>query len=244
VKVALFSDVHSNLEALIACLSHAAERGVRRFVCLGDSVGYGPDPRLALGLIMALPRLVAVKGNHDEALVAPDRPMPPEVAQALSWTRAHLSARQHAFLARLPYLVRDERATYAHASAESPERWEYISSVEQAAVCANAAERTLVFIGHVHVPRVYYETPGGRRRELAPDDGQAIPLSPRVRYVVNVGSVGQPRDGNDAACYVIHDRARETIEFHRVPYDHGRTARKIRERGLPPWFARRLAEGR
>lgn len=244
MKVAVLSDVHSNLEALTACLAHAAGRGAERFACLGDCVGYGPDPRLALALIMALPGLVAVKGNHDEALLAPDRPMPEEVGAVLAWTRAQLAPAQRAFLAGLPCVVREERVAYAHASAESPRGWEYVESSERAAVCAEAAGRDVVFIGHVHVPRVHYRTPGGRWRELVPEDGQALPLSPRGRYVVNAGSVGQPRDGNPAACYVLHDRAAGTATFHRVPYDYARTARKIVERGLPGWFARRLAEGR
>lgn len=244
MKVAILSDVHGNLEALTACLAHAAHEGAERFVCLGDSVGYGPDPRLTLGSLMSLRGLVAVRGNHDEALLAPDRPMPPEVAQVLAWTRAQLGTSQRAFLAGLPYIVRDDSVAYAHASAAAPERWEYIESPERAAVCADAAERPLVFIGHVHVPRVYYETPGGRLRELVPEDGQAVPLSPRGRYVVNAGSVGQPRDGNSAACYVIHDRTTDAVVFHRVPYDHRRTADKILQRALPPWFARRLSEGR
>lgn len=244
MKVAILSDVHSNLEALTACLAHAAGQGAERFACLGDCVGYGPDPRLTMGLLMSLRGLVAVRGNHDEALLTPDRTMPPDVAQALSWTYAQLSTAQRDFLAGLPYILRDESAAYAHASAASPGGWEYIESPERAVVCADAAARPIVFIGHVHVPRVYYETPGGRLRELVPEDGHAVPLSPRGRYVVNVGSVGQPRDGNTAACYVVHDRAAGAVVFHRVPYDHDRTARKIRERALPAWFARRLSEGR
>ncbi len=244
MRVAILSDVHANIEALSACLAHAAARDAERFVCLGDSVGYGPDPRLVLGLVMSLPGLVAVRGNHDEAVLARERPMPPEVAEVVNWTRGQLSPAQRAFLAGLPYLVRDETVAYVHASAESPNRWEYIESPERAAACADAAERRLVFVGHVHIPRIYYETPGGRWREYSPEDGHAVPLSPRGRYVVNVGSVGQPRDGNSASCYVIHDRGRNTIVFHRVPYDYVRTARRIRERALPPRFAHRLAEGR
>lgn len=244
MKVAILSDIHSNLEALTACLAHAAREGAERFVCLGDSVGYGPDPRLALGLLMALPGLVAVKGNHDEALLASERPMPGDVADALAWTRRQLAPAQRAFLAGLPYLVREDRVAYVHASAVSPADWEYIESPERALACADAAGRPVVFFGHVHVPRVYYETPGGRLRELVPEAGQAVPLSAHGRYVVNVGSVGQPRDGRTEACYVVHDRTAGTLVFHRVPYDYGETARKILARSLPVRFARRLSEGR
>lgn len=245
MKTAILSDVHSNLEALDACVSHAAANGAGRFACLGDSVGYGPDPRDTVARLMSLPGLVAVRGNHDAALDAPPTSaMRPDIRHSLEWTRGQLTAPQRRFLAELPYVARDDAALYVHASAQAPEGWEYVETPEQATRCLAAADRPLVFIGHVHVPRVYYETPEGQMRELDPEPGVAIPISRAMRYVVNVGSVGQPRDGIPAACYCLYDSDARELRFFRVPYDHRSTARKLLAAGLPAAFARRLAQGR
>ncbi len=244
MKTAILSDVHSNLEALNACVSHAVADGASRFVCLGDSIGYGPDPADTVARLMSLPRLVAVRGNHDQALDEPSATMPADIRRVIEWTRGQLTAPQRRFLTELPYVARDDGALYVHASAHSPESWEYVETPEQAADCLAAADRPLVFIGHVHVPRVYYETPEGQLRELVPEPGVAIPISRAMRYVVNVGSVGQPRDGIPAACYCLFDSDSRELRFARVPYDHGSTARKLLAAGLPAAFARRLALGR
>ncbi len=245
MRIAIFSDIHSNLEALTRACEHVAAHGAERYVCLGDFIGYGADPAPALERVMALPGLIAVRGNHDEALFREmGREAFPEIRHAIAWTRAQLSSAQLEFLANLPLLARDGLATYVHASAHRPDAWEYLRMPEQIHACLEAAGTPLTFIGHVHVPRVFYETAGGAMRELAPQDGVAIPLSPSARYVVNVGSVGQPRDGNNAACCVLYDDVAGEVTFHRLAYDYATTATKIRAAGLSPFFAERLAYGR
>jgi diadenosine tetraphosphatase ApaH/serine/threonine PP2A family protein phosphatase len=245
MRIAVFSDVHSNLEALERCLAHARAQGAERYVCLGDMVGYGADPAATLQTIMGLPGLIAVRGNHDESLFRdPGDGAPPQVRAAAAWTRAQLSAAQLEFLNRLPYLRRESAATYVHASAAEPTHWEYVRSSEAASRCLAASESPLTFFGHVHETRIFYETAAGAMREFTPVNGEAIPLSPRSRYLINVGSVGQPRDGNAAAGYVLYDEARAEVTFHRLAYDYQRTARKIRAAGLPPFYAERLARGR
>jgi diadenosine tetraphosphatase ApaH/serine/threonine PP2A family protein phosphatase len=244
VKTAILSDVHSNLEALERCCSHARAQGAQRFVCLGDIIGYGADPRAVLDLLMSLPGLVALRGNHDQALFRdPGDHAPQAVRAALTWTRAQLSKTQLEFLATLPYLWREDGVTYAHASAEQPARWEYVRMPEQAERCLAAAGTPLVFIGHVHEPKIYYETAAGALREFTPVRDQVIPLSGRSRYVVNVGSVGQPRDGDAASSYVLHDAAHSEVTFHRLAYDYHTTGRKIRAVGLSAYYADRLARG-
>lgn len=135
-------------------------------------------------------------------------------------------------------------ATFVHASAHRPADWDYLYAPEQIHACLEDAGTQLTFIGHVHVPRVFYEMPGADVREFEPPDGVPIPLSPYRRYVINVGSVGQPRDGNNAASYVLYDDALAEITFHRLAYDYAATAAKIRAAGLSPFFAERLAYGR
>ena len=149
-----------------------------------------------------------------------------------------------AFLEGLPYLQSKGRATYVHSSAAAPARWEYLRMPEQLEACMQAAPTPVTFVGHVHVPKVFYRTPGGDVRELDPPSGVPIPLSPGSRYVISVGSVGQPRDGNNAACYVMYDDEAEEIVFYRLPYDYVEAGRKILAARLDPYFAERLAHGR
>ncbi len=245
MKTAILSDIHSNLEALERVCEHAAALGAQRYVCLGDFIGYGADPVPTLRRIMELPGLVAVRGNHDAALFHDlGLGVPADIRWASDWTRARLLPTQLEFLAGLPLLYREARATYVHASAYDPERWEYLLMPDQIAACLEAAGTSVTFIGHVHVPRVFYETAAGSVREFEPESGDPIPLSPRTRYVVNVGSVGQPRDGNNAACFVLYDEDTATVTFHRLAYNHQASAAKIRAAGLNPFFADRLAQGR
>ncbi len=245
MRSAILSDLHSNLEALTRCCEHAAGQNVARYICLGDCIGYGADPRATLELLMGLPGLIAVRGNHDEALFRDmSREAMPAVNRAIAWTRQQLTLGQLQFLSALPYLYQEAGATYVHASAHGPELWEYVFMPEQAEACMQAAGTPLTFIGHVHEPRVFYTTAEGRVRELVPPSGVSIPLSPRSRYVINVGSVGQPRDGNNAACYLIHDPDAGELTFHRLPYDYLSAGRKIRAARLDPDFAARLAAGR
>ncbi len=245
MKIAIFSDVHSNLEALQRCCDHAAEQGAERYVCLGDIIGYGADPGPTLERLMALPGLIAIRGNHDETLFRdPGDGAPPPVRHALSWTREQLSAAQLDFLSALPYSVQRDDVTYVHASADNPQNWEYVRIAEQAERCIHAARTALTFIGHTHEPYVFYETAGGQIRELRPASGRPIPLSPRSRYLVNVGSLGQPRDGNASTCYVLHNEDHAELTFFRLSYDFQRTAGKIRAAGLAPHYADRLAVGR
>jgi len=245
VKTAILSDIHSNLEALERVCEHAAARGAQRYICLGDFIGYGADPVPTLARIMALPGLVAVRGNHDAALFRDlGLEVPADIRQSNDWTRAQLPPAQLAFLAGLPLLHREAQATYVHASAHEPEQWDYLRMPDQIHACLAAAGTPIVFIGHVHVPCVFYETGAGTVRELTPENDVPIPLSPRTRYVVNVGSVGQPRDGNNATGFVLYDEDVATVTFHRLAYDYPACAAKIRAAGLSPFFADRLAQGR
>lgn len=245
MKTAILSDIHSNLEALTRCREHAETQGVERYICLGDCVGYGADPAATMTLLLSLPGLIAVRGNHDEALFQDmGAAVPPGVQEAIQWTLAQLTPEQRMFLENLPYVHREDSTTYAHASASHPEQWEYLKMPEQITACLDAAGTPLTFIGHVHIPSVFYETMGGNIRELSPRQREPIPLSPRSRYVINVGSVGQPRDGNNASCYVIYDDVLAEVTFYRLPYNYLSTANKIRAAHLDSFFADRLSYGR
>lgn len=243
--VAFLSDVHSNLEALEACLKHAGENGAGRYVFLGDFVGYGADPE---GVVAAVVRraaegAVAVKGNHDEAIEKRAAYMNDATKESIEWTRKVLSTESKAFLASLPLLVREEAMCFVHASAVAPARWDYVDTPAAARRSVEAAQATYTFCGHVHEQVLYFEGSPGHWSTFQPIPGSPVPVRGHRRWLALVGSVGQPRDGRPAAAYALFDQLREQVTFHRVAYDHLAAARKIRQAGLPETHAHRVEKG-
>jgi diadenosine tetraphosphatase ApaH/serine/threonine PP2A family protein phosphatase len=247
MKLALLADVHANLEALRACLDHAAAQGAERLAFLGDLVGYGADPAAVVDVVRAhVDRgALAVRGNHDDAALHGDSESMHQVAvRAIEWTHASLSSPQRAFLGALPLVVREDRLLLVHASAELPGEWIYVTDPARAAAgLAAAAPASWVFCGHVHEPVLYTQGATGRPVPFRPVPGVAIPVPLHRRWLAVVGSAGQPRDGNTAACYAMLDTDRPALTFHRVPYDWRTAAAKVRAAGLPESLARRLERG-
>lgn len=242
MKVAIISDIHSNLEALQAVMRDAEARGAEGVWCLGDIVGYGPDPS---EVIAELRRREAalVAGNHDLAVAGRMglEEFNPVAARAAEWTRGRLSQAERDFLGGLPLTRIEGTFTLVHGSLRSPE-WEYLLSPEQAA--AHLALQTTPYsaVGHSHLPFTARETEGAP--VMAPlADGEAFPLGEQ-RLIINPGGAGQPRDGDRRAPYMLYDEDAAAIALHRVPYDFETTQRKIRDAGLPEFLAARLAEGR
>lgn len=246
MRTALLADIHSNLEALQACLAHARREGVDRFAFLGDLIGYGADPLACLDIVAGLvdAGALALRGNHDEACLGGQLDAMHVVARdAIYWTRERLGTHERAFLAGLPLAVAETDRLLVHASAERPEAWTYITGPREAAQAFAATPARVVLVGHVHHPQLYFTMPGGAIRDFAPVPGVPLPLSDFRRWLAIVGSVGQPRDGNPAACYALHDAGAGTLTHFRVPYDVQAAARKILDAGLPERLAWRLLEG-
>ncbi|MDH5179949.1 MAG: metallophosphatase family protein [Gammaproteobacteria bacterium] len=245
MKIAVISDIHSNLEALDACCEKALREGAEQFVCLGDSVGYGPDPAAVLDKLRELPGFQCVLGNHDEYMfnfIGQESTGP--VQMVAEWTVKQLSESHIDFLKSLTYVLVENGVTYVHASLYQPGSWFYITSAERAKKCLESAHTSLVFYGHVHIPLIFHEKADNDVVMINPEQDTPIYLKPNQRYVINVGSVGQPRDDNKDACFVLYDEDRHSVTFHRVAYDYQTTIRKINEKGLHPEFADRLAAGR
>ncbi len=245
MRIAVLADIHSNLEALRACLAHAEREGVDMHVFLGDLVGYGADPVACLGLLaeQAAKGALLVRGNHDEAALGGLCENMNFIAREASyWTRAQLSGSERDFLASLPYAARRDDLLFVHANANAPEKWEYITSNLQAARSMDAAQASVTFAGHVHHPSLYFAAGSGVHHFL-PVAGAPIPLTGRRRWLAIAGSVGQPRDGNNAAAYVLYDEEVRMLKYFRVPYDHMTAARKILAAGLPERLALRLQKG-
>lgn len=246
MKIAVFSDIHSNLEALTACLAHARVQGAEQYAVLGDIVGYGADPCACIDLVAGLARKGAwvVRGNHDEAALGGlIETMEFHARDAIYWTREQLKQPERDFLRSLPLQIIDGNAFYTHASASSPGAWVYVSSSAEAARCMAATGLPLTFNGHVHHQTLYHLTDRGAAQAFTPRPGIEIPLATRRQWLIIAGAVGQQRDGIPAAAYALYDRQREALTFFRVPYDYAGAARKVRAAGLPERLALRLESG-
>jgi len=247
MKTALITDLHANREAVEAVLEHARSQGAQRLAFLGDFVGYGADPGWVVDRVRQEVQAgaIAVQGNHDAAAVAGGSSTMRSAVQALvQWTRERLSPAQLEFLARLPLKHEEGQTLYVHANAFAPAEWAYIGGRADAVRSLHATACRLTFCGHVHEPALYHLSAMGKAGEFVPTPGVAVPLLAQRRWLVIPGATGQPRDGNPAACYAMHDSAAGTVTCWRVPYDHDAASARIRAEGLPEELALRLALGR
>jgi diadenosine tetraphosphatase ApaH/serine/threonine PP2A family protein phosphatase len=230
--IGLFSDVHGNLPALEVVLKELKELKVDRLVCLGDTVGYGPFPNECVDLVREHCAVV-LKGNHDSGLVG-ETPLDDFNQHGLSailWSQKVVGPQNLDYLRGLPFLAVEHNITLAHASPLDPATWRYILTMEAAEDSFQAFSTNLCFIGHTHVPVVIGEDASINRYRRG------------GRYIVNVGSVGQPRDGNPAAAFGVYNTDDESYTLTRVPYDIKKTAEAIRSVGLPDFLAKRLFQG-
>ncbi|MBX5489961.1 MAG: metallophosphoesterase family protein [Chloroflexi bacterium] len=242
MRVAVLSDIHSNLAALEAVLADAG--AVDAVWCLGDVVGYGPDPNECIERLREL-HAVCIVGNHDLAAVgrAPLVDFHAEAAAAARWTRRQLTPENREWLMTRPerVVLADQHATLVHGSPRDP-IWEYVLNTQIAAGNLPYFDTLLCLIGHTHLPSSFQELAGGRIEVTLREAGSCVRLS-EGRLIANPGSVGQPRDGNPAASYLLYEPEQGTLVWRRAPYPVESTQRKMLAAGLPPRLARRLAEG-
>ena len=236
--IGLFSDIHANREALEACLDHARGNGITRFIFLGDYVGYGADPGFAVDTVLREVEngATALLGNHDDAIASGTHGMNAVAAAAIDWTRSQLTATQCDFLARLPLTFDDNDRLFVHASAHDPAGWEYITSVEDASASFAATRAQATFCGHVHVPQLYRLVPGRQLSGIIPAPAIEIPLSVKDRWTAVIGSVGQPRDGNPAACYGAIEAERNVLVYVRVPTTSKQPHAKFNKLACPQFW--------
>jgi predicted phosphodiesterase len=240
MRFAVFSDIHANLEALEAVLEDARAQRCAHFVCLGDVVGYNADPSACVQRIQDLDCPV-VKGNHDEQAsseLSTER-FNELAEEAIGWTRARLSREGKSWLAdlRLTRQVRD--FTIVHATLDAPKQWGYVFNDLDAIASFNHQNTSLCFFGHTHWPMAFIRDETVQRVAI-----DRLQLRNGKQYLVNPGSVGQPRDRDWRAAYCVYDTDEQMIEQRRVIYDLATAQRKIRDAGLPDRLADRLAAGR
>jgi diadenosine tetraphosphatase ApaH/serine/threonine PP2A family protein phosphatase len=246
VLLAVLSDIHGNRQAFEACLKVARARGVERFILLGDFVGYGADPEWVVDTAMELVAggAVAVRGNHDQAVNSSAETMNADAQIAIEWTRGRLDTAQRRFLAELPMLVEDSDRLFVHSEASSPQRWHYVRSTADAAKSLISTSAHVTFCGHIHRPALYSMSVTAKMTSFVPKTDVPVQLLRGRQWLAVLGSVGQPRDSDPSASFVLFDTVSCQITYCRVPYDIASAANKIRENGLPPWLADRLSQGR
>jgi len=238
-RIAIFSDVHGNLEALQTVLRKIAAAGVDRIICLGDVVGYGADPNACLEQVVKVSDLI-LAGNHDCASVGLEDPgfFNPVALAAIQWT-AHMLDKKNAALLRFYRPFEDEGVCrYAHSSPVEPDLWHYLFDPEDGWTVLAQTNFEMCFVGHSHrafVCSASQKTTLMREGEVQLSDGD--------RYLINVGSVGQPRDGDPRASFAIWDRENGNLQLHRVSYDVAAAQAKILDAGLPSFLAERIGVG-
>jgi predicted phosphodiesterase len=243
VRYAVFSDVHANHEALEAMLADADRRSPDAYVCLGDVVGYGPDPNACTERVRGL-RAAVVAGNHDRGAVGrlDGAAFSPLAREAIEWTAGVLTEESRAFLAALPERFQSPAFLAVHGSPREPIT-EYILDLPTALAVFAGTEFGMCLVGHTHMPAVFVRGEDGHIKTQAFRPDEPVRLAGASRYIINAGSVGQPRDGDPRAAYLIFEDESTTVTLHRVAYPVAATQAKMAARGLPPLLSRRLSVG-
>jgi len=239
----VLSDIHANLEALEAVLGDAAAAGCDATVVLGDLVGYGADPGVVIERVAALAPLAIIRGNHDRVCAGLDSAQNfSDLARwSIEWTAAQLTPAQIGYLAALPKGPRLVTPAVEICHGAPFDEDAYIFDASDAARALQTASARICLFGHTHVPGVFALRGGDEPAPPSPDGELRLPA--RSHILINVGSVGQPRDGDPRAAYGVLDLDRNSIALKRVPYDIETAQRKIRRARLPERLAARLATG-
>lgn len=240
MKYAVFGDIHANLEALEAVLAHAEDQGCSEYVCVGDIVGYAANPKECLNRVRDM-ECPVVKGNHDEEAILDTAldGLNPLARQAMEWTRDQLTEDDRDFLANLKLVRQVRDFTIVHATLDTPGSWTYVTNKFDAMASFSYQFTQLCFYGHTHTPKIYV-----KGDTVEPREEMETGLEMGRKYFVNVGSAGQPRDGDWRAAYAIYDVENQSVTIHRIEYDIQRAQDKIIDAGLPEMLAHRLSLGK
>ena len=240
MKFAIIADIHGNLEAFQTVLEDIKAQKCTHYACLGDVVGYNANPKECLDIVRSM-NIPTVKGNHDEYCSGDNalEGFNPAAAEAVAWTRQQLSNEDRAWLRDLKNMRMVTSFTIVHATLDAPQRWGYVFDKLAAAASFTYQNTSVCFFGHTHVPVAFMRDTmvrGGTYSKFKIEAGK--------NYFINVGAVGQPRDNNPKAGYVVYDMNEGTVELRRLDYDIPAAQKKILAAGLPERLAERLAFGR
>lgn len=241
MRYGIISDIHANLEALEATLEALAKSKIDEYICVGDIVGYGANPRTCIDRIKDL-NPITVVGNHDAACVDEVNIsyFNENAKLAVLWTRETLNPSSIDYLKALKLIVeKDNRFTVVHGTLKNPEIFNYMIDSVQASSSFNKMNTNILFVGHSHVPGIFEY----KKNKVKYFCNKTTKLSLGAKYIVNAGSVGQPRDGDARGSYVIYDTAKNAISIERIEYNVKAAQEKIRKSGLPEFLAYRLGVG-
>ena len=240
MRYAVIADIHANLEAFEVVLNDAKEQKCTHYCCVGDVVGYNANPKECLEIVRGM-GMPVVKGNHDEYCSSEEdlEGFNPNAAEAVNWTRKQLNPDDRKWLRELKYIRLVASFTMVHATLDGPQRWGYVFDRLAAAASFTYQNTSVCFFGHTHVPLAFV-----RDSVVRGGTYSKFRVEPGKKYFVNVGAVGQPRDGNPKAGYVVYDLDEQSVELRRLDYDIPKAQKKILEAGLPQRLADRLSFGK
>ncbi|KPK97184.1 MAG: hypothetical protein AMJ95_10415 [Omnitrophica WOR_2 bacterium SM23_72] len=241
MRYGIFSDIHSNEEALEAVLEALGKEEIDHYLCAGDLVGYAANPNECIERVFSI-KPVIVAGNHDWGAVQlfSTEYFNQWAAQALSWTTQHLTEKNKSLLSSLKLVYRNEDLTLVHGTLNDPADFHYVVDISDAHATFSLLTTDVCFIGHTHRPGLFSKH---GLTNVRYQEENFLRMAPGYKYIVNVGSVGQPRDGNPKASYCIYDSQKKEIVIKRLDYDRETAKRKILEAGLPHFLGERLLAG-
>jgi len=241
MRYGIFADIHSNLEALEAVIEAYKKESIGGYLCAGDIVGYATDPGECIEKVSSLAG-IAIAGNHDWAAVTlfADDYFNPVARQALDWTRKNLNDQGRSFLETLKLTYGNNDLVMAHGTLQKPQDFNYMSNGYMAEETFRLLEADICFVAHTHVPGICIM---GSDKFLSYTQESCVDIKAGNKYIVNVGSVGQPRDGNPDSAYCIYDSVKRKVQIKRVSYNTEITRGKIIDAGLPKFLGDRLLTG-
>ena len=241
MKYIIISDIHGNLEAFRAVMETFPSGEGISFICLGDIIGYGANPNECIDKVKTL-GAVSIIGNHEAAVLGKTDILyfNEYAAAAVLWTKDNLDKVGKDYIAKLPYVHTDKKITASHGTLHSPEEFIYMVSASSAMHTFREMKTNICFVGHSHVPGTYVLRDGKVFEALS----SKMKIEKGLKYIINAGSIGQPRDNDNRACYCIYDTEKEQVEFKRVEYDVKEARKKIIDAGLPEVLGERLLYGR
>lgn len=245
MRIAVISDIHANLQALEAVLKDISKQKVEKILCLGDIVGYNANPSECLALVRSKASNI-IAGNHDYAIVGKTdiTEFNDHAREAVRWTTEKLDISEKKFLSSLPLTMTIDDVFIAHGTPKEPEKWRYMMFVNEIGLNEQfrAFSKQICFVGHTHVPAVYIKKSDGKNFDIFyPDREKTFELDERERYIVNIGSVGQPRDSDNRSCYVVLDKNMKKIFYRRVEYNIKKAAGSILASSMKAEIAEKLA---
>jgi len=240
MRYAIFSDIHSNLEAFESVLAEYRRRSIDKYFCLGDIVGYGANPKECIEKVEKN-NIETIAGNHDWAVGGKFdvKYFNPYAKEAVLWTQNRLESPEKEFLNKLKLLRKENNFVLVHGTLDKPGKFHYMLDGDAVAGTFQLMDCQLCFIGHTHGMEVFTN----KNNKISYSSPTSIKIEEGIRYIINVGSIGQPRDRNPRASFCIYDSSKKRIEFLRSDYDIASAQNKIINNGLPSFLAQRLSEG-